>query len=237
MNGNSSVGRTAGRKPLVYGEVHPNSIASLLGHRGAKPGHAFYDLGGGDGRGVAVAWLLGLRATGFGLVASRHNASCRAVARLRALPPSPHPQREACVADACQASVLRFVHGSFFDEYGLFDAAYVFIHAVLWSPPMMKRLVGHTLSCLRKGAQAIIVGLGAAHTFAKLAGTRWRCAHGCAAGFNACVSWRKTCTGGSVRVFRKAVHPAPQRPPGTAFADAVRDSACELENGVFSVKL
>jgi len=102
------------------------------------------------------------------------------------------------------------------------------MNAVLWSEPMLVRLAAHTLRCLRKGTNVAIVGLSAARRFAQLAGAQWRCAHGCRGGINACVSWRKTCSSGSVRVFEKLTVASPGRMT-RAFADAPPGSVCQLQ--------
>ncbi len=108
----------------------------------------YYDLGAGEGRSVALAWALGLRANGIELVSRRYNASCEAARRLEKEQAPGH------------SGHLRLMHGSF-TAIDFSDADLVFMDSVLWSDETM-RGIATAAKALKKGARVC--------TFKKLEG-------------------------------------------------------------------
>ena len=131
-------------KHFIYGEVLPSSVAAMLETLGAQPGSRYYDLGAGDGKTAAVAWLHGLHAVGIELVEHRFNASCGAVATLR----------EALSTRTVHgAGSLRMLHGSFLD-LDWSDADLVFVASVTFNEAMMHELAVRARR-LRRGARIV----------------------------------------------------------------------------------
>merc|ERR1711933_233164 len=97
----------------TYGEVLPEGILKILWRLGAKPGDHFYDLGCGPGKMVALAWMLGLRATGVELSRARWEASCYALEGLSRLEDwtRHHPSDLAWPARVAGADLV-YVHAS-----------------------------------------------------------------------------------------------------------------------------
>ena len=129
----------------MYGEVLAQAVIRGLRSVNAKQGERYYDLGAGAGKTVAVAWLMGLRATGVELIESRFKHACAALERL------PVAGRPAAVS-----SELSFVHGSFLD-IDFCDADIIFIDSIMFSNQLMSNLADRA-ACLRKGARVIFVG-------------------------------------------------------------------------------
>ena len=67
---------TGSRAHVVYGELSAASVVESLALAHVRRGERFYDLGSGGGKVVAMAWLLGLRATGVELLSKRFTSAC-----------------------------------------------------------------------------------------------------------------------------------------------------------------
>ena len=154
----------------VYGEVHPYSVMMMLAN--ATAGQHYYDLGAGEGKTAAVAWSLGLEATGVELIGSRWAASC-AAAKVLASRPSDH--------------TLRYAHGSFF-EHDWCDADYIFTAAVMFGENMVRRMYEMS-RCVRRGTTIAILGNGASISWAKFAGQSWVRRRS----LQICASWSNGC--------------------------------------------
>merc|ERR1712196_741919 len=127
--------QTSGKDSDVYGEVMPF----------------------GGGKMVALASLMGLRASGIELSSRRHGFACKALGSLRRMAPAPE-------ATFGRASLVR---GSFFDA-GVADFSetdIVFVSSVCFSIRMMGE-VSELLRGLRVGAQIV--------TFKRLEGPWFR---------------------------------------------------------------
>lgn len=66
----------------AYGEIRPESFLEVLWRVGAKAGDHFYDLGCGAGKLIAIANILGLRATGVEFSRARCELAWQAMATL-----------------------------------------------------------------------------------------------------------------------------------------------------------
>lgn len=104
------------RNADTYGEIRPAGALDMFWRIGAKPGDRFYDLGAGPGKIVALAWMLGMQATGIELSRARWHASCTALAAMAGM------QRRGCIPQGDSAhGVLpelcpngpEYLHGSF----------------------------------------------------------------------------------------------------------------------------
>jgi SAM-dependent methyltransferase len=129
---------------FVYGEVSATSVADMLDRLGAAAGERYYDLGAGDGKTAAVAWLRGMHATGIELVGRRHAASCAAVGALR---------DELAERRAARAGSLRMLRGSFL-QLDWSDADVVFVASVTFSDELMA-LLAEAARRLRRGARIV----------------------------------------------------------------------------------
>merc|ERR1719321_2077011 len=99
----------------------------MLHHVGAKAGQRYYDLGSGMGKTTALAWLMGLDATGVELATPRWQTSCAALGRLRALRNSSNSSLPG----------LRYIHASF-TEIDFSDADIVFTDSMMFTPEMLE---------------------------------------------------------------------------------------------------
>jgi len=75
-------------RPATYGEVLPETVAAMLHRLGARAGQRYYDLGSGTGKTAALAWLLGLDATGVELVSARWRSFARPAGSPSSAPPT-----------------------------------------------------------------------------------------------------------------------------------------------------
>jgi SAM-dependent methyltransferase len=86
----------------IYGEILPLGFANFL-RQNAKRGQKFYDLGAGHGKTVALAYLMGLDATGIEIVSSRWQNACTALKRFKMKEDMEH------------GVGMRFMRGNFLD--------------------------------------------------------------------------------------------------------------------------
>ena len=114
---------------FTYGELARNSWFFLLQAVHAISGETFYDLGAGEGRGVALAWASGLKATGIELLEKRYLASCAAIEKLKNLSLSPPHAK----------STMEMHLGNFL-KLDWSDADVVFINSVMCSDETMTAL-------------------------------------------------------------------------------------------------
>lgn len=124
------------RGPATYGEVTPRGHLKLLRAVGAKPGEVYYDLGAGLGKGVLVAWLLGLRAHGVELSSEMFRYSCQHVASLFARAPG---FVHGSAVRGSGGRTLSLAHGDAL-RYDFSDADIVFLDDKCWDAGMMSQL-------------------------------------------------------------------------------------------------
>jgi hypothetical protein len=98
----------------IYGEILPNAVANFLKQYTTK-GQKYYDLGAGHGKTVALAYLLGLDATGVEIGSQRWENSCAALKRME-------PKKDTVE----HGPGMRFIHGSFL-ETDFSDADLMFV--------------------------------------------------------------------------------------------------------------
>lgn len=65
-----------------YEDLPPEGLVDLLQKAGFQPGERFYDLGAGPGKTIALAWMLGLNASGVELSERRVEGACAAFKNL-----------------------------------------------------------------------------------------------------------------------------------------------------------
>eukprot|EP00928_Gymnodinium_smaydae_P045795 TRINITY_DN30483_c2_g2_i1.p1 TRINITY_DN30483_c2_g2~~TRINITY_DN30483_c2_g2_i1.p1 ORF type:complete len:492 (-),score=31.19 TRINITY_DN30483_c2_g2_i1:379-1731(-) len=159
----------------TYGELTPEGFMDILWRVGAKPGDRFYDLGSGIGKLPAIAWMLGLRATGVELSRTRWDTACEAVSamgkvNLRGeLPRGGH----SCTSGLPSrlTSGLDYVLGSFLDV-DFRDADVVFISSVVYNDRLMSK-VAEIARWMKRGAKIIsfhnLADLGRCGTFPEFA--------------------------------------------------------------------
>lgn len=111
----------------TYGELLPESIVKILQSVGAKPGMRYYDLGSGFGKTVAMAYMLGLDATGVELVHQRWDGACKALDKLKEASPQEH------------GPGLRNIQSSFL-EVDFTDADIVFTDSVMFSEKLLQSM-------------------------------------------------------------------------------------------------
>ena len=127
---------------FAYGELPRVSFEQIFREADAKPGDKYYDLGAGEGKSVALAWAMGMQASGIELLGKRFNASCNAVEKLDKL---------AVPANA--SGKCRLMFGSFL-KLDWSDADIVFTDDVMFSADTMAEL-SHRAKALKRGARII----------------------------------------------------------------------------------
>eukprot|EP00418_Pyrodinium_bahamense_P081134 CAMPEP_0179072868 /NCGR_PEP_ID=MMETSP0796-20121207/32277_1 /TAXON_ID=73915 /ORGANISM="Pyrodinium bahamense, Strain pbaha01" /LENGTH=230 /DNA_ID=CAMNT_0020770043 /DNA_START=14 /DNA_END=706 /DNA_ORIENTATION=+ len=136
-----AVGLWEWQDPTIYGELAPLGLAQILHEVGAQAGQRFCDLGSGTGKMVALAWLLGLDATGVEIVEERVQAANAALGRLRG---------EVCDEDR---PGVRFIHASFLD-FDFSEADIVYTWDIAFTLPM-KEAMAATARRMRRGASVV----------------------------------------------------------------------------------
>lgn len=146
--------KTGSVSAAVYGELLPTSVADLLIRQlRVQPGQKYYDLGSGLGKTAAMAYLLGLDATGVELAHERWDASCAALARLRGAAAAAEAGGASGGGAGGRGPGLRYVQASFLDV-DFSDADVVFTDSVMFSPEMLAAL-GRAAGRLRPGALVV----------------------------------------------------------------------------------
>jgi len=204
---------TGSRSHVVYGELASSSVLRALERAQWRPGERFYDLGSGGGKVVAMAWLLGMRATGVELLSKRFTSACAAVRRL---PVAGRP--------ANASSTLSFIRSSFLDVDWC-DGDIVYVNAVMFSPQLMSSLAERA-ACLRRGARMVFVGhkcFDLPHGVPRRATAHWSSPVAVA---NHSASWGET----SVTFQQKVTDRGEQRQPSQwkAYADFGHADRCRL---------
>jgi SAM-dependent methyltransferase len=139
---NGETGVNAGVS-AIYGEILPKGVAEFL-KKYAKKGQKYYDLGAGNGKTVALAYLLGLDATGVEIGTQRWKNACAAVERLKS---------NKSTTDVEHGPGMRQVHGSFL-EVDFSDADIVFIDNLEF-PPEVTAGIAKTARKLKPGAKIL----------------------------------------------------------------------------------
>lgn len=148
-----------------YGEMMPEGFLELLWNVGAQPGSRFYDLGAGTGKLPALAWFLGMRATGIELSDQRWRAACDVVEKIEALgaegklPPggidckSGLPRRLPLGLDYVCCSLL---------DVDFSDADIIFVSSVMFTQKMVAK-IARLARYMKPGSKVISY-----HNFGKL---------------------------------------------------------------------
>lgn len=148
-----------------YGEIMPEGFLELLWSVGERPGCRFYDLGAGTGKLPALAWFMGMRATGVELCSGRWQAACDAVDKLEAmsaagrLPSGGHE----CASGLPQRLPfgLDYICRSMFDV-DFSDADLVLVSTVMFTQTMVSK-IAHLARYMKPGSKVISY-----HNFGKL---------------------------------------------------------------------
>lgn len=122
----------------TYGELRPRGILEMFRTVGAKPGAKYVDIGSGTGKTVALAWLMGLDATGVELSKTRYKAACESMMKL----PDPVRQSDGQVD-------IRFLFDDIMNV-DFSDADIVFANSVLMN--------NHTIEYIVRAAGQMKIG-------------------------------------------------------------------------------
>eukprot|EP00929_Paragymnodinium_shiwhaense_P078458 TRINITY_DN40678_c0_g1_i3.p1 TRINITY_DN40678_c0_g1~~TRINITY_DN40678_c0_g1_i3.p1 ORF type:complete len:292 (+),score=59.11 TRINITY_DN40678_c0_g1_i3:49-924(+) len=115
----------AGELAEAAGEMQPVRVWQFLQQLGFPRGTRFYDLGGGAGKISAIAWMLGLNATGLELSEGRVHEACRAYKHLQ---------------QATSGSVA--MKNADFLRYDWSDADVVYSNSIMFNEDIMKGMAG-----------------------------------------------------------------------------------------------
>eukprot|EP00441_Pelagodinium_beii_P012288 CAMPEP_0197702222 /NCGR_PEP_ID=MMETSP1338-20131121/124241_1 /TAXON_ID=43686 ORGANISM="Pelagodinium beii, Strain RCC1491" /NCGR_SAMPLE_ID=MMETSP1338 /ASSEMBLY_ACC=CAM_ASM_000754 /LENGTH=196 /DNA_ID=CAMNT_0043286027 /DNA_START=39 /DNA_END=626 /DNA_ORIENTATION=- len=129
--------------PAHYGEIAPLAFCQLLHEVQAEAGEMFYDLGSGNGKLVALAWLLGLDVTGVEIIRERHETAMVALETLR----------KGMEDDDLPSAPIRFICGSFLDV-DFSDADIVYTWDLLFDQEM-KEDIAVIAQKLKPGSRVI----------------------------------------------------------------------------------